>query len=215
VTKVAGIAAREVPGVHALGGGAARAIGSVTQKVGLGDARTQGVSVEAGETEAAVDLTIVIDYGESIPRVADAVRDQIIKRVEGITGLKVIEVNITVNDLYFPGEDEPTRLRGSADVARAFLMARLAARGLARLMGAAAHHRAHGDRWPGRGPHLRLSGLAGRSAAHISLVRTCVWPATSAASSTSTPARSNEPSRPPHWITRPSPRRAHATPPMP
>jgi len=107
VTKVAGLAAREVPGVHDLGGGAARAIGSVTQKVGLGDARTQGVSVEAGEKEAAVDLTIVIEYGESIPRVADAVRDQVIKRVEGITGLTVIEVNITVNDLYFPGEDEP------------------------------------------------------------------------------------------------------------
>jgi uncharacterized alkaline shock family protein YloU len=106
VTKVAGLAAREVPGVHDLGGGAARAIGNVTQKVGLGDG-TPGVSVEAGETEAAVDLTIVIDYGESIPRVAEAVRNQVIKRVEGITGLQVIEVNITINDLYFPGDDEP------------------------------------------------------------------------------------------------------------
>jgi uncharacterized alkaline shock family protein YloU len=107
VTRVAGLAAREVPGVHDLGGGAARAIGSVTQKVGLGDVRTQGVSVESGEKEAAIDLTIVIDYGESIPRIAEAVRNQIIKRVEGITGLSVIEVNITVNDLYFPGDDEP------------------------------------------------------------------------------------------------------------
>jgi len=107
VTKVAGLAAREVPGVYNLGGGASRAIGSVTQKVGLGDARTQGVSVEAGEKEAAIDITIVIEYGESIPRVADAVRDQVIKRVEGITGLTVVEVNITVNDLYFPGDEVP------------------------------------------------------------------------------------------------------------
>ena len=105
VTKVAGLAAREVPGVHDLGGGTARAVGSVTQKVGLGDAFNQGVSVETGVKEAAVDLTLVIDYGESIPRVATAVRDQVIKRVEFITGLKVIEVNITVNDLYFPGDD--------------------------------------------------------------------------------------------------------------
>ena len=107
VTKVAGLAAREVQGVHELGGGAARAVGSVTQKVGLGDAFSQGVSVESGVKEAVVDLTLVIDYGESIPRVATAVRNQVIKRVEFITGLKVIEVNITVNDLYFPGDDEP------------------------------------------------------------------------------------------------------------
>jgi uncharacterized alkaline shock family protein YloU len=106
VTKVAGLAAREVKGVHDLGGGTARAVGSVTQKVGLGDAFNQGVSVESGAEEAAVDLTLVIDYGESIPRVAGAVRNQVIKRVEFITGLKVIEVNITVNDLYFPGDDE-------------------------------------------------------------------------------------------------------------
>lgn len=106
VTKVAGLAAREVPGVYELGGSTARAIGNVTQKVGLGDARTQGVSVEVGQREAAVDLTVVIEYGESIPQVAQAVRNQVIKRVEGITGLSVTEVNITVNDLYFPGQDD-------------------------------------------------------------------------------------------------------------
>ena len=107
VTKVAGLAAREVPGVHDLGGGAARAVGSVSQRVGLGDQRSQGVSVEVGQREAAVDLTLVIDYGESIPQVAEAVREQVIKRVEGITGLSVTEVNIGVNDLYFPGDEQP------------------------------------------------------------------------------------------------------------
>ena len=107
VTKVAGLAAREVPGVHDLGGGTARAVGSVTQRVGLSDQRMQGVSVDVGQREAAVDLTLVIEYGESIPQVADAVREQVIKRVEGITGLSVTEVNVSVNDLYFPGDEEP------------------------------------------------------------------------------------------------------------
>jgi uncharacterized alkaline shock family protein YloU len=111
VTKVAGIAASEVAGVHELGGGAARAVGAVTQKVGLSDSRSQGVSVEVGEKEAAVDLTVVIEYGESIPQVADEVRQQVVRRVEGITGLKVVEVNISVNDLYFPGDDEPEDTR--------------------------------------------------------------------------------------------------------
>jgi uncharacterized alkaline shock family protein YloU len=106
VTKVAGLAAGEVPGVYELGGGAARALGTVTQKVGIGDSRTQGVSVEVGEKEAAVDLTVVVEYGESIPQVAENVRQQIIKRVEGITGLSVVEVNINVDDLHFPGDEE-------------------------------------------------------------------------------------------------------------
>jgi len=107
VTKVAGIAAREVGGVHALGGGASRALGSMTQRVGIGDERSQGVSVEVGEREAAVDLTIVIEYGESIPTVSQAIRDNVVRRVEGICGLTVTEVNIAVNDLYFPGDEQP------------------------------------------------------------------------------------------------------------
>ena len=107
VTKVASIAAREVPGVHELGAGVARAVGSLTARAGVGDQRTQGVSVEVGQREAAVDLTLVIEYGESIPQVSEAVRTNVIKRVEGITGLSVTEVNIAVNDLYFPGDEAP------------------------------------------------------------------------------------------------------------
>ncbi|MDO8212183.1 Asp23/Gls24 family envelope stress response protein [Conexibacter sp. CPCC 206217] len=107
VTKVAGIATREVPGVYALGGGAARALGSVTQRVGIGDERTQGVSVEVGEREAAVDLTLVVEYGESIPQIAEQIRSNVKKRIEGITGLTVTEVNIAVNDLHFPGDEQP------------------------------------------------------------------------------------------------------------
>lgn len=105
VTKVAAVATREVRGVHELGGGVARAFGTMTEAVGATDERTRGVSVEVGEREAAIDLTIVVDYGESIPQVAQAVRDNVIKRVEGICGLSVIEVNISVNDLYFPGDE--------------------------------------------------------------------------------------------------------------
>ena len=107
VTKVASIAAREVRGVYELGGGVSRAVGSVTQRVGIGDERTQGLSVEVGEREAAVDLTVVVEYGESIPKVSEAIRENVIKRIEGITGLSVTEVNVAVNDLYFPGDEEP------------------------------------------------------------------------------------------------------------
>ena len=115
VTKVASIATREVGGVYELGGGTARAVGSVAQRVGLGDQRTQGVSVEVGEKEAAVDLTIVVEYGESIPKLSQQIRENVTRRIEGITGLVVTEVNVTVNDLHFPGDDrsddEPARVQ--------------------------------------------------------------------------------------------------------
>ncbi len=113
VTKVAAIAARETRGVYDLGGGAARAFGAVTERMGVSDDRSRGVSVDVGEREAAVDLTLMIDYGESIPQVADAVRENVIKRIEGITGLSVTEVNIVVNDLYFPGDSAPEESRVS------------------------------------------------------------------------------------------------------
>lgn len=116
VSKVAGIAAREVRGVHSMGGGAARALGGVTSRIGFGDERSQGVSVEVGEREAAIDITIVVEYGESIPQVSNQVRENVVRRIEGITGLSVTEVNVTVNDLYFPGDDvepaqEPPRVQ--------------------------------------------------------------------------------------------------------
>ena len=113
VTKIASIAAREVGGVHDLGGGTARTIGGLTRSVGIGDERMQGVAVEVGEREAAVDLTVVVEYGESIPEIANALRENITRRIEGMTGLTVTEVNSAVNDLYFPGDEaaaEPARV---------------------------------------------------------------------------------------------------------
>jgi uncharacterized alkaline shock family protein YloU len=105
VTKVAGIAAREVAGVYALGGSGARAITNVSHRVGI-DTRSQGVSVEVDERHATVEVTVVIEYGESIPEITREIREQIIRRVEGICGLQVTEVNLSVVDLHFAGDDD-------------------------------------------------------------------------------------------------------------
>lgn len=105
VTKIAGIAAREVRGVHQLGGGAARALGSVRERVG-GRAHGQGVSVEVGEREAAVDVDVVVEYGVSIADVAAGIRRNVISSIESMTGLDVTEVNVTVDDIFLPGDDQ-------------------------------------------------------------------------------------------------------------
>ena len=106
VAKIVGIAAREIDGVHdVVGTGAGAAIGGLASRVTRSDTRAQGVSVEVGEREAAASITIIAVYGVSIPQVADAVRRNIIDRVEAMTGLTVIAVDISVADLYFADDD--------------------------------------------------------------------------------------------------------------
>ena len=108
VSKVAGIAAQEVEGVR-MGGGASEAVGSIMSVVpGVGGSASQsrGVSVEVGEVEAAVDLSMSVEYGRSIPQVAEAVRTNVIRRVESLVGLRVTEVNIAVNDIFFPQQEQ-------------------------------------------------------------------------------------------------------------
>ena len=105
VAKVAGIAAREVAGVYALGGGGARAFGAIRDAVNATDL-TQGVKVEVGETQAAVDVTIVVEYGAQIQEVADQVRARIAGSIEHIVGLDVVEVDVAVDDVHVPGDDD-------------------------------------------------------------------------------------------------------------
>ena len=107
VQKIAGLAAREVSGVYALGGGAARAFGALRERIpGASQTAGQGVSVEVGEKQAAVDLDIVTEYGAPIAEISRSVRRNVINAVEGMTGLQVTEVNIAVNDIHLPTDDE-------------------------------------------------------------------------------------------------------------
>jgi len=108
VEKTAGIAAREVPGINALGGGFTRTMGAVRDRVpGGGPSAGRGVKVEVGEKQTAIDLQVVVEYGVSITDVAAEVRENVIEAVERMTSLEVVEVNIAVNDVHLPDEDTP------------------------------------------------------------------------------------------------------------
>lgn len=109
VQKIAGLATREINGVHALGGGASRAFGAIRERIpGATASAAQGVAVEVGETQAAVDLEILVEYGVSIADLAKAVRRNVITAIERMTGLEVVEVNIHVNDVHIPGAEDET-----------------------------------------------------------------------------------------------------------
>ncbi|WP_424214412.1 Asp23/Gls24 family envelope stress response protein [Streptomyces sp. BI20] len=108
VEKIAGLAAREVLGVHAMGSGLSRTLGAVRDRVpgGARSSVTRGVKAEVGEVQTALDLEIVVDYGVSIREVARAVRENVISAVERMTGLQVVEVNIAVSDVKLPDEED-------------------------------------------------------------------------------------------------------------
>ena len=105
VAKIAGLAASEVPGVFALGGGAARVLGNIREAVGAKD-HGQGVRVEVGETEVAADISIVVEYPQALQDVAAAVRRAVAEAITDLVGMKVAEINVTVVDVHLPGEDD-------------------------------------------------------------------------------------------------------------
>ena len=114
VAKIAGIAAREVPGVFAMGNAARRAINALTQRIPGGQTDvTGGVSVEKGERQTAVDVAIIVEYGVSIVSVTEQIRENVINAVEYGTGLEVVAVNVNVTDVHLPEDDEDQADGGS------------------------------------------------------------------------------------------------------
>lgn len=120
VQKLAGIAAREVPGVYAMGNAARRAFSQLAERIpGSQTNVSGGVSVEKGERQAAIDVSIVAEYGSSMVEVANAIRQNVIDAVEYGTGLEVIEVNVSITDVHLPEDDKDERpdqgQQGSSD----------------------------------------------------------------------------------------------------
>ena len=103
VAMIASLAAAEVEGVSAL-------VGNITNelmsRVGM-KKLTKGVKVEVGETEAAVDLYIIVKYGARIPDIALHAQENVKKAIESMTGLKVVEVNVHVQGVGFEEDEEP------------------------------------------------------------------------------------------------------------
>jgi uncharacterized alkaline shock family protein YloU len=108
VQKIAGMSCREISGVHAMGVSTSRAFGAFKERIpgSSGPNVAQGVGVEVGETQAAIDLDIVVEYGVSIADLGKSIQRNVKQSVERMTGLEVVEVNVNVDDVYLPSTDD-------------------------------------------------------------------------------------------------------------
>ena len=107
VASIAGLAAREVEGVHSLGQSGLRAtLSGITERV-TGESSDRGVNVVVGTKEVAYDLTVTIVYGYCIPDVCDNLRRRIAERTMEMTRLSTKEINVEVVDLHFPSSTQP------------------------------------------------------------------------------------------------------------
>jgi uncharacterized alkaline shock family protein YloU len=116
VSSIAGMAAREVDGVH-MGGGASRTASGVLGSITGSESKTSGISVEVGRTETAIDLKMGIEYNKNILQTVEEVRRRITDRVQSMTGLRITEMNATITDITFPEKEQRRRI-GSGSATR-------------------------------------------------------------------------------------------------
>jgi uncharacterized alkaline shock family protein YloU len=108
VSDIAAMAIRELDAIDPSHGGTrlpgdtSPTVGEFVSSLTGSGGRTRGISVDVGEEQTALDLTVNVMYGSPIHEVTNALRQNVIRRIESLTGLEVTEVNITVNDVTFP-----------------------------------------------------------------------------------------------------------------
>ena len=93
VAVIAGVAVSEVSGVAGMAG---KFAGGITEVFSGKKNLAKGIKVEVANTEAKIDVNIIVEYGSRIPDVAFEIQNRVKKAVESMTGLKVEEVNVHV-----------------------------------------------------------------------------------------------------------------------
>lgn len=102
VSIIAGLAATDIEGVASMSGGIGGGIAEVLGRRQF----SKGVKVEVGEEEAKIEIFIIVNYGTRIPDVAWDIQESVKKAVETMTGLRVVHVNIHVQGVHFPNDEE-------------------------------------------------------------------------------------------------------------
>lgn len=95
VASIAGIAAIEVDGVSKLTGNISKELVGKLGKKNL----SNGVKIEIAEGKVIVDISLELEYGNSIKKVSEAVQVKVKQAIENMTGLTVKVVNVVVSGI--------------------------------------------------------------------------------------------------------------------
>lgn len=105
IMTIAAAAAMEVGGVHRLGGGICTTLyDALFRKI-----RSKGVRIHMRDSEAKLSVSIVVEYGSDIPRIADEVQDNVKRAVEKMTGLVLSSVDVIVEGVHAKVTNEKER----------------------------------------------------------------------------------------------------------
>ena len=96
VATIASVAAMEVKGVHGMGGGLRRTMYELFSR----RVSSKGVKIEMGDAESKLTVSIIVEYGVDIPRIADEVQENVKRAVEKMAGLALSEVDVIVEGVF-------------------------------------------------------------------------------------------------------------------
>ncbi|HLR08216.1 MAG TPA: Asp23/Gls24 family envelope stress response protein [Bacillota bacterium] len=102
IEVIAGIAASEVEGLYAMRGNFAT---GVVERFGK-KTHSKGVKVELTDDGIAIDLYVILNFGVSIPKVAQKIQDNIRQTLKNMTSLHIDEINVHVVGLQMDDQEE-------------------------------------------------------------------------------------------------------------
>ena len=103
VEVIAGLAASEIDGIEGM---STTLVGGITQILSGKKNLSKGIKVTVDDDKATIDIHVVVKYGIKIPEVASKVQENVIKFVESMTGLKVSAVNVFIQNVVLPKEED-------------------------------------------------------------------------------------------------------------
>lgn len=107
IQKIVGYAIENVSGLLGVDGGF---VANIKNKIVNSDNPTDGINVEVGKEQVAVDLNIVMEFGHNAHDVYKELSTVVAKQIKEATSLTLVELNVEVIDIQTKSEFEKSQV---------------------------------------------------------------------------------------------------------